>query len=450
MTWSSGPRGHTRRIPCRPPTCRSPIPSHRKGLPAGRTPGCWERKPHIPTAPTSGTAGSARHMFRLSRRSSSARRPSTPRPAPRWIPCRPDRARNTTPTPRHRTSTRSSSGRRHSPTAATARRSACPTPSGRPPGRPSPVRRRRSEERMTVGALAREGKSGRVGRIQSLLWRRPWMRAALLIGPGLTWFVVIYLASLVLMLITAFWQINPFTTAIERVWNLDNFRTLVTDGTYRLIILRTIGLAAAVTITDAVLAFPFAYYMARVASRRVQTALFAAVLLPLWASYLARVYAWILILNHDGVLNWSLLQLHLPPASIGYTNWAMWIVFSYIWLPFMIIPTYAALERIPQSYLEAAADLGARQGRATWDVILPLALPGIVAGSIFTFSLTLGDYVTPLLVGGAGSSFIGNVVYSNVGIAHNIPFAAALAIVPVAVMALYLLGARRLGAFEAM
>jgi putative spermidine/putrescine transport system permease protein len=303
---------------------------------------------------------------------------------------------------------------------------------------------------MTVGALARGRKGGRVGRIQALLWRRPWMRAALLLGPGLTWFVVIYLASLVLMLITAFWQINPFTTAIERVWNLDNFRTLVTDGTYRLIILRTIGLAAAVTITDAVLAFPFAYYMARVASRRVQTALFAAVLLPLWASYLARVYAWILVLNHDGVLNWSLHLLHLPPANLGYTNWAMWIVFSYIWLPFMIIPTYAALERIPKSYLEAAADLGARQGRATWDVVLPLALPGIVAGSIFTFSLTLGDYVTPLLVGGAGSSFIGNVVYSNVGIAHNIPFAAALAIVPVGVMALYLLGARRLGAFEAM
>jgi len=303
---------------------------------------------------------------------------------------------------------------------------------------------------MTIGALARGRKGGRAGRIQSLLWRRPWLRATLLLGPALTWFVVIYLASLVLLLVTAFWQINPFTTAIERVWNIDNFRTVVTDGTYRLIILRTIGLAAAVTITDAVLAFPFAYYMARVASRRVQTALFAAVLLPLWASYLARVYAWILILNHDGVLNWTLLRLHLPPANLGYTNLAMWIVFSYIWLPFMIIPTYAALERIPQSYLEAAADLGARPARATWDVILPLALPGIVAGSIFTFSLTLGDYVTPLLVGGAGSSFIGNVVYSNVGIAHNIPFAAALATVPVAVMAVYLLGARRLGAFEAM
>src|SRR6266567_4374159 len=241
---------------------------------------------------------------------------------------------------------------------------------------------------MTVGALARGGKGGRVGRIQALLWRRPWMRAALLLGPGLAWFVVIYLASLVLLLITAFWQINPFTTAIERVWNIDNFRTLVTDGTYRLIILRTIGLAAAVTITDAVLAFPFAYYMARVASRRVQTGLFAAVLLPLWASYLARVYAWILILNHSGVLNWSLQSIGLPAPNLGYTENAMLIVFSYIWLPFMIIPTYTAMERVPESLIEAARDLGARGWRTTLDVVLPLAMPGVVAGSIFTFSLT--------------------------------------------------------------
>src|SRR5712671_1150465 len=303
---------------------------------------------------------------------------------------------------------------------------------------------------MTVGALARGRKGGRVGRIQGLLWRRPWLRAALLLGPGLAWFVVIYLASLVLLLITAFWQINPFTTAIERVWNLDNFRTLVTDGTYRLIIVRTIGLAAAVTITDAVLAFPFAYYMARVASRRVQTLLFAAVLLPLWASYLARVYAWILILNHNGVLNWSMQSIGLPAPNIGYTNVAMWIVFSYIWLPFMIIPTYSAMERVPESLMEAAADLGAQRWRAVRDVVLPLALPGVVAGSIFTFSLTLGDYITPVLVGGAGSTFIGNVVYSSVGIANNVQFAAALATVPVAIMAVYLLIAQRLGAFEAL
>jgi putative spermidine/putrescine transport system permease protein len=282
------------------------------------------------------------------------------------------------------------------------------------------------------------------------LWRRPWLRAFLLLLPPLGWFVVIYMASLVLLLVTAFWRINDFTSQIEQVWNLDNFRIILLDPTYRLIIGRTVALAAAVTVTDAVIAFPFAYFMARVASRRTQRLLFAAVLLPLWASYLARVYSWILILNHSGLLNWSMQSIGLPAPNIGYTNIAMWIVFSYIWLPFMIIPTYSAMERVPESLMEAAADLGARRWRAVRDVVLPLALPGVVAGSIFTFSLTLGDYITPVLVGGAGSTFIGNVVYSNVGIANNVPFAAALATVPIAIMAVYLLVARRLGAFEAL
>ena len=276
------------------------------------------------------------------------------------------------------------------------------------------------------------------------------MRPALLLIPPLAWFVLVYLTSLVLLLVTAFWTIDTFTTQIVQVWNLDNFRIILTEPAYRLIIGRTVGIAALVTITDAALAFPFAYYMAKVASRRTQTVLFAAVLLPLWASYLARVYSWILILNHSGLLNWSLQSIGLPPANIGYTNTAMWLVFSYIWLPFMIIPTYAALERVPDSLLEAAADLGARRWRAVLDVVLPLAMPGVVAGSIFTFSLTLGDYITPILVGGAGSSFIGNVVYSNIGIANNVPFAAALAMVPVAIMTVYLLLAKRLGAFEAI
>ena len=276
------------------------------------------------------------------------------------------------------------------------------------------------------------------------------MRPALLLTPPLAWFVLVYLTSLVLLLITAFWTIDTFTTQIVQVWNLDNFRIILTEPAYRLIIGRTVGIAALVTVTDAILAFPFAYYMAKVASRRTQTILFAAVLLPLWASYLARVYAWILILNHSGILNWSLQSIGLPPANIGYTNTAMWLVFSYIWLPFMIIPTYAALERVPDSLLEAAADLGARRRRAVLDIVVPLAIPGVVAGSIFTFSLTLGDYITPILVGGAGSTFIGNVVYSNIGIANNVPFAAALAVVPVAIMAVYLLIAKRLGAFEAL
>ena len=285
---------------------------------------------------------------------------------------------------------------------------------------------------------------------RSLLWRYSWVRPLLLLTPPLAWFLVIYLASLALLLITAFWTIDPFTTQIVQSWNLDNFQTILSEPTYGSIIGRTVLIAALVTVTDGVLAFPFAYYMARVASRRVQTLLFAAVLLPLWASYLARVYAWILILNHSGVLNWSLQSIGLPPANIGYTNTAMWLVFSYIWLPFMIIPVYAALERVPESLLEAAADLGARRWRAIRDVVLPLVLPGVVAGSIFTFSLTLGDYITPILVGGASSNFIGNVVYANIGIANNIPFAAALTMVPVAIMAVYLTIAYRLGAFEAL
>ena len=304
---------------------------------------------------------------------------------------------------------------------------------------------------MSVEAVrrSRPNKGGAVP-FSGLFWRLPWLRPLVLLTPPLGWFVVIYLASLATLLITAFWTIDTFTTKIVQEWNTDNFQRILNEPAYRAIIGRTVFMAAAVTVTDAVLAFPFAYYMARVASRRVQTILFAAVLLPLWASYLARVYSWILILNHNGLLNWSLQSIGLPRAEIGYTNIAMWVVFSYIWLPFMIIPVYAALERVPDSLLEAAADLGARRLRAVRDVVLPLALPGVVAGSIFTFSLTLGDYITPILVGGAGSTFIGNVVYANVGIANNIPFAAALATVPVAIMAVYLLIAQRLGAFEAL
>jgi len=285
---------------------------------------------------------------------------------------------------------------------------------------------------------------------QSLLWRLPWLRSTLLLIPPLAWFAIVYLASLALLLITAFWAIDEFTTKIVQVWNLDNFQTIVTDPTYRLIIGRTVLVAALVTVTDAVLAFPFAYFMARVASRRTQTILFAAVLLPLWASYLARVYAWILILNHDGVLNWTFQSVGLPSPNIGYTNVAMWLVFSYIWLPFMIVPIYGALERLPDSLLEAAADLGATRWRALRDVVLPLVLPGIVAGSIFTFSLTLGDYITPTLIGGAGSSFVGNVIFNNIGVANNLPFAAALAMVPIVIMGAYLILAGKLGAFEAL
>ncbi len=286
-------------------------------------------------------------------------------------------------------------------------------------------------------------------RLSAALWRRAWLRATLTLSPPLAWFLVIYLASLVVMLITAFWSVNPFTNNLVHAWTLANYQQIFTS-TYLTIIGRTVGMAALVTVTDAVLAFPFAYFMARVATPRARQLLFTAVLLPLWASYLARVYAWIVILQKGGTLSWFFTKIGAGAVNIGYTNTAMWLVFSYIWLPFMIIPVYAALERIPDSLLEASGDLGARNGRTLRSVLLPLALPGVVAGSIFTFSLTLGDFITPLLIGGANSNFIGNVIYSNLGTANNLPFAAALAVVPIVIMIVYLLGARLLGAFESL
>jgi putative spermidine/putrescine transport system permease protein len=308
---------------------------------------------------------------------------------------------------------------------------------------------------MTATAVSAPGKAARRGdglgsRLSAALWRRPWARATLLLTPPLAWFVLIYLASLAVLLITAFWQINPFTTNIERIWSVNNFTTIFTSSAYRGIILRTVGMAAAVTVVDAAVAFPFAYFMARIASPRTRTALFVAILLPLWASYLAKVYSWLVMFTHDGILDWSLGRVGLHQVHLIYTNWAVFTVFCYLWLPFMIIPVYAALERIPGSQIEASQDLGAKTWRTTRLVLLPLALPGIVAGSIFTFSLTLGDYITPLLVGGTSAQFMGNVIYSNIGIANNVPFAAAMALIPIAIMALYLLGARALGAFEAI
>ena len=286
-------------------------------------------------------------------------------------------------------------------------------------------------------------------RVSAALWRRAWLRATLTLTPPLAWFLVIYIASLLLMLVTAFWTVNPFTNVLEHSWTFANFDQLFTS-TYGTIIARTVEMAAIVTATDVVIALPFAYYMARVATPRVRRLLFTAVLLPLWASYLARVYAWIVILQKGGTLSWAFQQVGLGPVNIGYTNTALWLVFSYIWLPFMIVPVYGALERIPDSLLEASGDLGARAWRTVRMVVVPLALPGIIAGSIFTFSLTLGDFITPLLVGGASSQFIGNVIYDNIGTANNLPFAATLALVPIAIMVVYLLGARRLGAFEAL
>jgi putative spermidine/putrescine transport system permease protein len=287
-------------------------------------------------------------------------------------------------------------------------------------------------------------------RVSAALFRRPWLRAGLLLSGPAAWFVLIYLGALFLLFLSAFWSVDSFSGKIVHSWTLTNFETLFKVSAYRTIALRTIGIAAAVTVTDIVLAVPFAFFAARIASRRLQAALFVAVLIPLWSSYLVRVFAWRLILAKEGVLNWFLGQIGLGSVNIGYSNWAMWIVFSYIWLPFMILPVWAAIERVPESLLEASADLGARGWRSFRSVLAPLILPGIVAGSIFTFSLTLGDFITPTLVGGAGSTFIGNVVYQEVGVSNNVPFAAAFATVPLVIMGIYLLVARRLGAFRAL
>ena len=293
-------------------------------------------------------------------------------------------------------------------------------------------------------------RNGWLLRLSTALWRRPWARASLLLTPPLAWFLLVYIASLVVLLVTAFWTVNPFTSNIEQTWTLSNFQEIFTTPAYLSDIGQTVGMAAAVTVTDAVIAFPFAYFMARVAAPRTRTALFVAILLPLWASYLAKVYSWVLIFTNHGFLDWLVGGLGLGHPQLIYTNWAVYTVFCYLWLPFMIIPVYGALERVPASLIEASQDLGGRTWRTTRSVLVPLVLPGIVAGSIFTFSLTLGDYITPLLIGGTSANFIGNIIYTNIGIANNVPFAAAMALVPVVIMGIYLSVARALGAFEAL
>lgn len=294
---------------------------------------------------------------------------------------------------------------------------------------------------MTTDAL--EGKP--LKRISVLFWRRPAVLGTVMAAPPILWLGIVYLFALLALFLSAFWRVDSLTGAIRHDWTLDNFRQLIDNPVYTKIALRTIGMAVVVTITDAVLALPLAYFMVRIAGSRLRSIIYMLVLVPLWSSLLARVYAWRLILAHDGVANWALGLMGLPPGSIGYSYWALWIVFSHLWLPFVILPTAAALERVPGSLLEASADLGANDWRTFLRVTLPLAAPGLIAGSISSFSLTLGDFVTPMLVGGAGSDFIGNAVYNAVGVANNTPFAAAFALVPLTVTALYLFLARRAG-----
>ncbi len=278
-----------------------------------------------------------------------------------------------------------------------------------------------------------------------LLHRRPALRVGLLLTPPMLWLGVAYLGALAALFVTAFWGQNSFTGEVERTWTLDNFHDLFTIDVYRTITLRTVGIAALVTVVDAVIAFPVALYMAKVASPRAQRWLVIAVLTPLWASYLVKAYAWRGMLGTGGLVSWLAKPFGLDTPGYGLT--ALIITLAYLWLPFMLLPIYAGLERLPGSLMEASSDLGARSWTTVRRVVLPTVFPAIVAGSIFTFSLTMGDYIAVKIVGGA-NQMLGNVVYDNVGAANNLPFAAAVAMVPVVVMLLYLAAVRRTGALE--
>jgi putative spermidine/putrescine transport system permease protein len=286
---------------------------------------------------------------------------------------------------------------------------------------------------------------GPVRRLAGLLHRRPSLRLAGLLSAPLLWLVVAYLGSLGALFVTAFWTTNEFTGDVVKVFDLGNFQDLVNQSVYRTITLRSVGVAVAVTVIDSLVAFPMAFYMAKVASPRAQRWLVIAVLTPLWAGYLVKAYAWRIMFSGSGVLDWFLSPAggHGP----GYGLPATIVTLAYLWLPYMILPIYAGLERLPDSMLDAAGDLGAHSFRTFRTVVWPLVFPAVVAGSIFTFSLSLGDYIAVKIVGGR-SQLIGNVVYDNVGTANNLPFAAAVATVPVAIMVIYLVAVRRTGALE--
>ena len=299
-----------------------------------------------------------------------------------------------------------------------------------------------------IGPATRRG--SRLSALSALFWRRPAVLGWTMAMPPALWLLVFYLGALAALFLASLWRVDSMSGAIVHEWTTQNFALLWEEPVYRKIALRTILMALAVTVTDCVLALPLAYFMTWIAPRAWRSALMALVLVPLWSSLLARVYAWRVILAHEGIANWTLQLVGLPSGAIGYSQTAVWLVFSYLWLPFVVLPTATAFERVPQNVLEASADLGGRGWRTFRKVILPLALPGLAAGSISAFSLTLGDFVTPMLVGAAGSDFIGNVVYSSVGVANNLPFAAAFAVVPLVVAGSYLVAMHRLRAFEAL
>ena len=282
-------------------------------------------------------------------------------------------------------------------------------------------------------------------RVSAYLSRSPRTRLALLLTAPLLWLGLAYLGALAALLVTGLWSTNSFTGDIERIWTLDNIRTVLGDSVYRAVTLRTIGVAALVTVIDAVLALPVAFYMAKVATRAWQPVLVAAILLPLWASYLVKAYAWRSMFGGGGLIDWAGAPFGI--GSPGYGLTATVCTLAYLWFPYMVLPIFAGLDRLPDSLLEASGDLGAKPGRTFRTVVLPLIFPAVIAGSIFTFSLSLGDYVAVEIVGGT-KQFLGNLVYDNIGAANNQPLAAAVALVPVVVMMAYLFVSSRLGALE--
>jgi putative spermidine/putrescine transport system permease protein len=293
--------------------------------------------------------------------------------------------------------------------------------------RPTP---RRRQEKRTGGTL---------------LARYEGLRTFVLLVPPMLWLGVAYLTALGALFLTSFWGQDDFTGQIVRVWTLDNYRTMVDIPVYRTVAFRTIGVAALVTVVDAVIAFPIALYMAKFASPRGRRLMVISVLMPLWASYLVKAYAWRGMFSEGGLIDWVGQPFGIQSPGYGLT--ATIITLAYLWLPYMILPIFAGLERVPDSLFEASSDLGAGSWTTTRRIVLPMAFPAVVAGSIFTFSLSLGDYIAVTIVGGT-TQLLGNVIATNVGAANNLPFAAALSTIPVAVMLVYLAVVRRTGALE--
>ena len=282
-------------------------------------------------------------------------------------------------------------------------------------------------------------------RVSSSLIAKPRTRLALLLAAPLTWLVLVYVVALAALLVSALWTVDSFTGEINRSLTFDNLKAITTESLYRTVTLRTIGVATLVTVVDIVIALPIAFYMAKLASRRMQRILVIAVLTPLWASYLVKAFAWRSVLSDGGIFQWAASRIGLDTPGYGLT--AVVITQAYIWLPYVILPIFAGLERVPNSLLDASGDLGASTWQTMRTIVFPMLTPAIIAGSIFSFSLTLGDYITVNIVGGA-NQMLGNLVYTNVGAANNLPLAAAIALIPIVIMIGYLSAVRRTGALE--